>query len=193
MKKLMFIAVISLVLAPLSSVRAEELKKPRNIHIEVEYKQTGETQEDIATAQWRTGKSSSYTKQFVVVSDGFSATIFVGREVPFVDYYSRYLFDHGYIEEAEQIEIKQVGTKLKVEPHIIADNTIEITLTPEISFLLNKKFRTIDVTTLTTTVIASNGQPITIGGLKKDEEFGRYFFGTTSQANLEIILTLHIQ
>jgi len=193
MKNLILIVVTALTLIPLFPACAEESQRPRNIRVEVEYKQSGKTQEGIGIAKWDSGKNSSCTKQFIVVSDGLSGNIFVGREVPFVNYYGRFLFDHGYIEGGEQIAIKQVGTKLKVEPRIIGENTIEITLTPEISFLMNKKFRTIDITTLTTTVTASDGRPITIGGLQKDEEFDKYFFGTASHGNIEIILTPKIQ
>jgi len=113
--------------------------------------------------------------------------------VPFVTFYRRFLFGRGYIQEDEEMAIKDIGTKLKVEPHIIGDNTVEITLTPEISFMQDRKRRTIDIKTLSTTVVAADGQSIPIGGLQKDEEFDKYFFSTSSQDNLEIILTPHIQ
>lgn len=170
---------------------AQDGHRPRNIRIDVEFKEFGETTKGIGPAQWSSGRSNSYTKQFIVVSDGLSASIFVGKEVPYVEYYTMFLFDRGYIEAG--VVLKEVGTKLKVEPRIIADNTVEVTLTPEISFISNKRRGTIDIKTLSTTIIASDGQSIPIGGLQKDREFDRYFFSTSSQRNLEIILTPHIQ
>ena len=167
--------------------------RPRNIRIDVEYRQFGETGRGIGAAKWRSGTSNSYTKQFIVVLDGFSASIFVGEEVPFVAFYRRFLFERGYIQEEEETVVKDVGTKLKVEPHIIGNDTVEITLTPEISFMRDRRRRTIDIKTLSTTVVAADGQSLTIGGLQKDEEFDKYFFSTSSQGNLEIILTPHIQ
>ena len=187
-------ALIALFICLSSSMAiAGDNYRPRNIRIDVEYRQFGETNQGIGAAKWRSGTNNSYTKQFIVVLDGFSASIFVGEQVPFVTFYRRFLFDRGYIQEDKEMVIKDVGTKLKVEPHIIGDNTVEITLTPEISFMQDRKRRTIDIKTLSTTVVASDGQSIPIGGLQKDEEFDKYFFSTSSQGNLEIILTPHIQ
>jgi hypothetical protein len=165
--------------------------RPRNIRIDVEYREFGESGKGIGALQWRSGKSNSYTKQFIVVSDGLAASIFVGEEVPYVDYYVDFLFDNAYI--TEQITIKEVGTKLKVEPRMIGQNTVEITLTPQLSFITDRKRGTIDIKTLSTTVVAYDGQPLTIGGLQKDSDFDRHFFTTSSKSNLEIILTPHIQ
>jgi hypothetical protein len=192
MKSFIFAGVVALIFLPLLPARAED-HRPRNIRIDVEYRQSGETGRGIGSAQWRAGKTSSYTKQFIVVLDGFSASIFVGEEVPFVAFYRRFLFEHGYIVEEKEVVIKDIGTKLKVEPRIVGKDTVEITLTPEISFIRDRRRQTIDVKTLSTTVVAADGQSIPIGGLQKDEEFDKYFFSTASQSNLEIILTPHIQ
>ena len=51
----------------------------------------------------------------------------------------------------------------------------------------------IDVKELTTTVLAVDGQSISIGGLFKDNDFTDHFFKTRSSSNLNIILTPHIQ
>ena len=163
---------------------------PRNIRIDVEFKEFGEASRGIGAAKWRSEKSNSYTKQFIVVSDGLSAGIFVGQEVPYITYYRQFLWDHEYLETG--IEIREVGTKLRVEPHIIG-NIIEITLTPEVSYISDRGRGTIDIKTLSTTVMAADGQSIPIGGLQKDAEFDKYFFSRSSGSNLEIILTPHIQ
>lgn len=193
MKKFILAAMIASALAPLSVAQADDALRPRNLRIDVEYRQTGETGQGIGTAQWRSGGSSSYTKQFIVVLDGYSAGIFVGEQVPFISYYRRFLFERGYITEEKEIEMKDIGTKLKVKPRIIGNNMIEITLTPEISFLQDRKRRIIDIKTLSTTVVVADGQSLPIGGLQKDAEFDRYFFSRSSGSNLEIILTPHIQ
>ena len=184
--------MIVLISVPLLSAWAEDYR-PRNIRIDVEYRQSGETGRGIGQAQWQAGGNSSYTKQFIVVMDGYSASIFVGEQVPFVTFYRRFLFDRGYISEDEEMAIRDVGTKLMVQPHMIGDGTIEITLTPEVSFMIDRRRQTISIQTLSTTVIASDGQSIPIGGLQKDEEFDRCFFTDSSKNNLEIILTPHIQ
>ncbi len=164
---------------------------PRNVRIDVEFKEYGESGKGIGAAKWRTGRSSSYTKQFIVVSDGLSASIFVGEEVPYVEYYVNFLYDNAYI--SSNVTIKEVGTKLKVEPRIIGNGSVEITLTPQISFLADRKRGVIDIQKLSTTVIAYDGQPLVIGGLEKDRDFDRHFFTTSSSRSLEIVLTPHIQ
>ncbi|MDD5073209.1 MAG: hypothetical protein PHO67_08570 [Candidatus Omnitrophica bacterium] len=193
MRYIKLIIAVAAVFLSYSHAIAGEDYRPRNIRIDVEYRQSGESGRGIGAAQWRTGKNSSYSKQFIVVLDGFSASIFVGEEVPFVNFYRTFLFEHGYIVEEEEVVIKDIGTKLKVEPRIVGNNAVEITLTPEISFVRDRKRRTIDIKTLSTTVIAADGQSIPIGGLQKDAEFDKYFFSAASQSDLEIILTPHIQ
>lgn len=173
-----------------SAAYAEDEALPRNVRIEVEFKEYGESEKGIFGATWQEREISEYTKQFIVVSDGLSASIFVGQTVPYVNYYRRYLYDGGYIEK--DITIKEVGTKLKVTPRIIGD-LVEISLTPQVSYISSKGRGIIDITTLTTTVIVKDGHSVSIGGLQKDAEFESYFFKSSSQSNLNIILTPHIE
>ncbi len=165
---------------------------PKNVRIDVEFKEYRETKQGILSATWQEGKRSEYTKQFIVVSDGLSASIFVGQQVPYetLTYYRNYLHGGGYVEG--NVTIKEVGTKLRVEPKIIGD-AVAITLTPQISFISDKKKGTIDIKTLTTTVIVQNGRSVSIGGLLQDADFERYFLTSSSKSNLDIILTPHIQ
>lgn len=192
-KKISFL-LLTLAIAAVSGLKlqsfAQDEKLPRNVRVEVEFKEYGETEKGIFGATWQERRDSEYTKQFIVVSDGLSASIFVGQTVPYVSYYRMYLYDGGYIEK--DITIKEVGTKLKVTPRIMGD-LVEITLTPQISYISDKERGTIDIKTLTTAVIARDGQSISIGGLQKDAEFERYFFKSSSQSNLNIILTPHIE
>jgi len=186
-----FLALAVLTAVATAPAMAQTDYLPRNVRIDVEFKEYGQSSKGIGAAQWRTGRSSSYTKQFIVVSDGLSASIFVGEEVPYVDYYVSFLYDNAYI--ASNVTIKEVGTKLKVEPRIIGNGSVEITLTPQISYLADRRRGVIDIQKLSTTVIAYDGQPLVIGGLEKDRDFDRHFFTTSSSRSLEIILTPHIQ
>ncbi|KPK40974.1 MAG: hypothetical protein AMJ78_06570 [Omnitrophica WOR_2 bacterium SM23_29] len=192
LKKTLFWALIGVVFFFCKGQTAigEERALPRNVRIDVEFKEYGETERGILSGTWQENKSSQYTKQFIVVSDGLSASIFVGQKVPYVSYYRMYLYDGGYIEK--DITIKEVGTKLKVTPKIIGD-MVEITLTPQISYVSGTKRGTIDIKTLTTTVLVKDGRSLEIGGLQKDAEFERYFFTSSSQSNLKIILTPRIE
>jgi hypothetical protein len=196
MKKLyLFILVIAIFLSYSSSVAYGEMapsQLPRNIRIEVEFKETGiKTKRIGGLAPYQTRRTSQYTKQSLTITDGLTGTIRVGEDVPYIEYYTRYLIDHGYVQTLE-ITFKEIGTKLLVTPKIRGDY-IEISLTPQISYMSGCRKDVINIKELTTTVIAMDGQPISIGGLLKDDEFKDYFFKTKTASNLNIILTPHIQ
>ena len=164
---------------------------PPNISIEVEFKEFGRKAGGIkGLGETYSVNTSSYTKQHIVVTDGLSASIRVGQDVPFVDYYVDYLFDNGYIETRE-VAWKEVGTSLKVTPKI-RGGVIEIELTPEISAVIDRKKKIIDVKTLSTTVMAADGQSISIGGLIQDKDFSGMFFKSGKSSSLDIILTPRI-
>ncbi len=165
---------------------------PRNISIEVEFKETGfRTRSIKGLSPYQRVKDSQYTKQHIVVSDGLTATIRVGEDVPYMEYYTRYLINGGYVETVETV-FREVGTRMTVTPRI-RGNYIEISLTPQISYISEGERGVIDVKELTTTVLAVDGQSISIGGLFKDNDFTDHFFKTKSSSNLNIILTPHIQ
>ncbi len=164
---------------------------PRNISIEVEFKQSGgAVQYSKNHIVIRNQTSSKYTKQYVVVTDGLTASIRVGQDVPFATYYIEYLYRHGYII-SKDITFKKVGTSLKVTPKI-RGNLIEVQLVPEISAVIDKKKQVIDIKSLSTTVMAVDGQPISIGGLIQDRDFSGTFFKSSESSGLDIILTPRI-
>ncbi|MDD5644673.1 MAG: hypothetical protein PHO00_04420 [bacterium] len=164
---------------------------PRNISIEVEFKQSGEgVQYSKNKIVVRNQTSSNYTKQYVMVTDGLTASIRVGQDVPFADYYIDYFYRYGYIV-SKDITFKKVGTSLKVTPKI-KGSLIEIELVPEISAVIDKKKQVIDVKTLSTTVMAVDGQPISIGGLIQDKDFSGTFFKSSRSSSLDIVLTPRI-
>jgi len=165
----------------------------KNVFIEVEFKEIGGKKVKLGgLGPYQTQSSSRYVKQSLLVSDGLTGSIRVGEDIPYVEYYKRYLFKHGYAETIVETAFKEVGTKLVVTPKIRGDY-IEITLTPQISYLSKGRKDVIDIRELTTSVIVANGQSISIGGLISDEEFSEYFFKTGEKSNLDIILTPRIQ
>lgn len=184
----LFFCAMLLAYSPLA--QTEDEVQTRNVRIDVEFKEVAETQKGILSGTIRDSRTTGYTKQFIVVSEGLPASIFIGENMPYITYYREYLLNGGYIER--EVVFREVGTKLKVIPRIIGDS-VEITLTPQISYVSDKKRGTIDLKTLTTTVIVKDGQSLSIGGLQKDAEFERYFLKSSSESNLDIILTPHIQ
>ncbi len=187
---LLFISIGTVLFASNPTAYAKDEALPRNVRIEVEFKEYGESEKGILSTTWQKIEHSEYTKQFIVVSDGLSASIFVGQKVPYITYYIEYLYNGGYLEK--NVIVKEVGTKLKVTPRI-RGGLVEVTLTPQISFISDTRRGTIDIKTLNTTVIVQDGQSISIGGLLQDAEFERYFLQSSSQSNLNITLTPHIE
>ena len=191
----LFIVVIAISLSS-SGIAADDAtvpsQLPRNITIDVEFKETGTKTKRLGSlAPYQDIRSSEYTKQFLTITDGLTGTIRVGEDVPYREYYTRYLINHDYVETVE-VTFKEIGTKLVVTPKIKGDY-IEISLTPQISYVSGRRKDVINIKELTTTVIAMDGQSINIGGLLKDKEFKDYFFKTETASNLNIILTPHIQ
>ena len=165
---------------------------PANISIEVEFKEAKHGEiglKGLGRVQRR--HKSSYTKQFIVVSDGLTGSIRVGQDVPFINYYINYLRHHGYIVSEETI-FKEVGTSLKVTPKI-RGRLIEIQLVPAISAITDEKKQIIDIKELSTSVMVADGQSISIGGLIKDEEFSGIFLKSSESESFDVILTPRIR
>ena len=161
---------------------------PPNISIEVEFRESGISTGGVNGGYYN--DTSNYTKMQVVVTDGLSGSIRVGQDVPFVNYYRDYLYNNGYIQTRE-VAFKEVGTSLKVTPKI-RGSVIEIELTPEISAVVDKEGKIIDIEKLSTTVMVADGQSISIGGLIQDKDFSETFFRSGQSSRLDIVLTPRI-
>ncbi len=115
------------------------------------------------------------TTQMLVAADGRSASIRVGERVPYVSWLTQYGHRHGYVRNIE-IEWRDVGSFLVMEPTIVAPGLIRVRLTPELSGRLeNGDRQAIQFTHLATEVTVRDGQTISIGGFSKDEDFSSKF------------------
>jgi type II secretory pathway component GspD/PulD (secretin) len=193
-------------------------KAPQNVQINVQFARSGQTSsreagirqhgpiiirdgEVYGSLQGRFSNqsttSSENTTQMLVAMDGRSATLQVGERVPYLAWLTEYSWRHGYIREM-QIEWRDVGSFLAVSPEIIDDGPmIRIRLTPTLSGRLKDGTeQTIQFTELSTEVIASDGQTISIGGFNKDEEFSSKFLvgrsGNSESFITDITLTPRI-
>jgi len=108
-----------------------------------------------------------------------------------VDYYASYLVDNGYMETVG-IVFREVGTSLEVTPRI-RGRFIEVSLTPQISYVSDEVTGAIAIQELSTTVLAADGQPVSIGGLIRDREFAGRFFKGKAASHLDITLTPRIR
>lgn len=123
----------------------------------------------------RSTTSSENTTQMLVAMDGRSASLRVGESVPYISWLTEYGCRHGYIREME-IEWKEVGSFLSVEPSIVSPGIIRVRLIPELrGRLKNGERQSIQFTHLATEVTAADGQTISIGGFREDKDFSSKF------------------
>ena len=106
----------------------------------------------------RSLKSSEKTEIFVLLADGATGYINVGEEITVPRFY---YFGRWYTAVAYQF--RQAGRALTVTARKLPAGLIEIRLTPVFSNFLPDG-SSLELTELTTTVLASPGQTIIIGG-----------------------------
>ena len=138
---------------------------------------------------------TSSTAQQIVVSSGRQASIFVGENVPYIEWIMDYGIHYGVIER--RVAWQQVGASLVVEPFVIGDGpTLRVRLTPELSGLVDGNPYRTRFTTVATEVIVSDGVPFSLGGLNENRDFfSRFLVGVSksgARQNLGIELTAHI-
>jgi hypothetical protein len=133
---------------------------------------------------------------FTLVQDGGESILSVATKVPYSQaaYYYNYAAGLGYIQR--QIVFTDVGTSLRVNASVIADNQIRVRLTPRISYFSVERSGAIDFTEATTELIVPNGQPVSLGGSTTHmHEVTRQILGyrdraSSSEANLTLTATV---
>lgn len=138
---------------------------------------------------------SSDVRQTLLVASGREAVLNVGERVPYLDYFVQYGRRHGYFQG--QVSWQEVGARLIVKPTVIGDGPlISVTLIPELSGRVGGDPRRIRFAEAATQLTASDGQPISIGGLGSSSEFNNRFLVGFNKAggvrSLTITLTAHI-
>lgn len=143
----------------------------------------------------RSVQSSDETRQQLLVSSGHAGQLRIGSEVPYASWFMDYGISHGII--GQQINWKEVGSFLLVEPTVIGDGPlVRVKLTPQLSGLVNGSPYNTQFASVATEVTVADGEPITIGGGDKDREFySRFLVGFNKSggtSRLSITLTPHI-
>jgi type II secretory pathway component GspD/PulD (secretin) len=140
-------------------------------------------------------ETTSSTVQQLLVASGRQASIFIGEEVPYIEWLMDYGRRHHYFEQ--RIAWQRVGSYLVMEPTVIgAGPLIRVRLTPELSGLVNDNPYRTRFANVTTEVTVSAGVPFTLGGLaEKNEFYSRFLIGmdrSGARHSLDIELTAHI-
>ena len=113
------------------------------------------TQLDITKRQL---KSSEETELFLVLADGATGIINVGREISVPRFY---YFGRWY--NGIEYEFKKAGRSIKVTAHRLPSGLIDMELTPVFSRFLSDGGN-LEMTELSTKVLASPGEIVIIGG-----------------------------
>jgi hypothetical protein len=166
------------------AVALEAEEAPRNVQVVVQFR----TAQAVRQGAYESVRESSES-QFLVVTDGGEGRIFVGKNLPYVQYYRDYLLDEGYL--TAQFAFRDVGTSLLVRPRIVGER-IEVTVTPEVSYEAPDASGAVAVQKLSTTVVASDGQTVQAGGGLRRSEFEDRFYRRQTGEAFEVWLTPRI-
>lgn len=134
----------------------------------------------------------SLNRQFLLLQDGMEGRIFVGESIPFREVFSQF----GYIVPATNY--RDVGSSFLVKPTLLADDRINIVISPEFSYATGKEPETIVVNQAVTEVKVLNGHPLILAGNKESsDDFSTRFLNTLrkekSARNVLMIVTATIQ
>lgn len=149
----------------------------------------------------QSGSESDNATQTLVMQSGSEGRIFVGDDVPFADWLIGVGRQWGYVTEAQQqqFRMRSIGSSLVVLPQVAAGGLIAVTLTPELSCLVEgrRQFERVRYTRVATQVTVADGATIELGGVGKNQEFyNKFLVGVSSsgeQRSVRISLTAHIQ
>src|SRR5262249_12635175 len=66
---------------------------------------------------------------------------------------------------SQSVAWQEVGTSLLVEPRLLGDGTIHVTLTPRFDYRVGGAAQTVDVNELSTEVVVRPGEEVALGGV----------------------------
>ncbi len=160
---------------------------PKNIRIEVTFVGQDSGIFEARYVGWDNAvKSRGRETQMLTVFDGGKGYLHVGEKIPEPRWFFTYAKKQGIV--VVDVDYRDVGSRLVVSPRI-RGNRIDITLTPEISYVVDGTLRTIAFTGLSTRVFVSDGGTIELGGLKGDKAFSDRFFRSRTRKLMQIRLT----
>lgn len=142
-----------------------------------------------------TTEASSHTIQSLLVASGREGSLRVGERVPYIEWITEFGWHNGYLEE--HIHWQEAGSFLVVKPVVMGNGEIiSIQLTPELRGLVDDQPYRTRFAAVSTTIMARNGESVSIGGLSEDREFySKFLVGfdrSGVQQSLDIILTPRI-
>ena len=119
-------------------------------------------------------QSTTTARQELLVLSGSRASLRIAEEVPYAEWFWTWGLGHGLWVEG--VRWRDVASGMEVEPLALPDGRIRVRLTPYFEYLIDGRRQITRVHTLTTEVIANDGEEIALGGVPaEDREFRERF------------------
>jgi type II/III secretion system protein len=140
-------------------------------------------------------KSTTTARQELLVLSGGRASLRIADEVPYADWFWTWGLGRGLWVEG--VRWRDVASGMEVEPVALPGGRIRVRLTPYFEYLLDARRQLTRVHTLSTEVVANEGEELVLGGVPaEDREFReRFLIGYdrargTSQASITLRATV---
>jgi hypothetical protein len=140
-------------------------------------------------------KSTTTARQELLVLSGGRASLRIADEVPYADWFWTWGLGRGLWVEG--VRWRDVASGMEVEPVALPGGRIRVRLTPYFEYLLDARRQVTRVHTLSTEVVANEGEELVLGGVPaEDREFReRFLIGYdrargTSQASITLRATV---
>ncbi len=132
---------------------------------------------------------ASLVRQELVVMSGARASLRIGTDIPYMDWFWAYGLNAGLW--SGETRWRELGTSLLVEPSVVGQR-IRLKLIPEFTYLLEGRSQTTVVEKLATELWVQNGEEMDLGGMPvSDQEFySRFLVGYNHLGEKH---TLHIK
>lgn len=140
-------------------------------------------------------QSTTTSRQDLVVLSGGRASLRIADEVPYADWFWTWGLGRGLWVEG--VRWRDVATGMEVEPVALPGGRIRVRLTPYFEYLLDARRQVTRVLSLSTEVVANDGEEMALGGVPaNDSDFReRFLIGYdrahgTSQASITLRATV---
>jgi hypothetical protein len=118
--------------------------------------------------------STTTSRQELVVLSGGRASLRIADEVPYADWFWTWGLGRGMWVEG--VKWRDVASGMEVEPLALPDGRIRVRLTPYFEYFMDAARQVTRLHTLTTEVVANDGEEIALGGVPaNDSEFRERF------------------
>lgn len=119
-------------------------------------------------------RSTTTARQELLVLSGSRASLRIAEEVPYAEWFWTWGLGRGLWVEGTRW--RDVASGMEVEPLALPDGRIRVRLTPYFEYFLDGRRQVTRVHTLTTEVVANDGEEIALGGVPaEDREFRERF------------------